>query len=52
MVKDQVHRPDVVTINLPEYERQRAEEAAYRRYLKELDPAWLGIYGSTDGDED
>jgi hypothetical protein len=47
-----VRRPDYVTINFAEYERQQAEKAAYKRYLKDLDPCRLGLYGPLDDDED
>ena len=47
-----VRRPDYVTINFVEYERQQAEKAAYKRYLKDLDPCRLGLYGPIDDDED
>jgi hypothetical protein len=32
-------------------EAQRVEREAYRRYLRELDPCRLGLYGPIDDDE-
>src|SRR5262245_15879352 len=47
-----VRRADWVTINFKEYERQQAEKAAYKRYLRELDPFRLGHWGPIDDDDD
>jgi hypothetical protein len=47
-----VRRPDYVTINFAAYEEQQAEKARYKRYLKELDPCRLGIYGPIDDEDD
>ena len=47
-----VRRPDYVTINMEAYEEQQAEKARYKRYLRELDPCRLGIYGPIDDEED
>jgi hypothetical protein len=47
----EVRREDFVTINFELYELQQAEKAAHRRYLRELDPCRLGLYGSLDESE-
>jgi hypothetical protein len=50
--KDQVRRnADWVTIDLVEYERQRADEARWQAYLRSLDPDGYGHWGPTDDDE-
>jgi hypothetical protein len=48
----QVRRPDYVTINIPLWEEQQEEKRRYKRYLRELDPCRLGLYGPIDDDED
>jgi hypothetical protein len=45
------HRPGYVTIDIPRWAEQQAEKARYKRYLKELDPCRLGLYGPIE-DED
>ena len=47
-----VRRPDYVTINIPLWEAQQEEKRRYKRYLRELDPCNLGLYGPIDDDED
>jgi hypothetical protein len=47
-----VRRADWVTIDIGKWEKQQAEKAAYKRYLKELDPCRLGLYGPIDDDYD
>jgi hypothetical protein len=47
-----VRRPDYVTINFAAYEEQQEDKRRYKRYLKELDPCGLGIYGPIDDEED
>jgi hypothetical protein len=47
-----VRRADYVTINIPLWEEQQAEKRRYKRYLKELDPCRLGLYGPIDDEED
>ena len=47
-----VRRPDFVTINIAEWERQREEKAAYKRYLRNLDGWEKLVYGAVDQDED
>ena len=52
--KDQavpVRRADWVTVNIAEYERQLADEARYRAYIRSLDPDRLGLYGPVDDDD-
>jgi hypothetical protein len=50
-----VRRPGYVTIDIPLWEKQQAEKRAekrrYKRFLKELDPCRLGLYGTIDEDE-
>jgi hypothetical protein len=46
-----VRRPDWVTIDIGKWEEQQAEKRRYKRYLKDLDPCRLGLYGPID-DED
>ena len=48
----QVRRPDYVTINIPLWEEQQEDKRRYKRYLRELDPCNLGIYGPIDDEED
>ena len=45
-----VRRPDFVTINVEAWEEQQEEKRRYKRYLKELDPCRLGLYGPVDDD--
>jgi hypothetical protein len=47
----EVRRPDYVTINIPEWERQQAEKLEERRERRRLDPCRLGLYGPIDDDE-
>lgn len=47
----EVRRPDYVTINIPEWERQQADKREERRWRRNLDPYRLGLYGPTDDDE-
>ena len=47
-----VRRPDFVTINIAAWEEQQAEKRRYKRYLRELDPCRLGLYGPIDDDDD
>ncbi len=42
---------DWVTINLAEYERQRADEARWQAYLHSLDPDGYGHWGPLDDDD-
>jgi len=46
-----VRRPDWVTVNMVEYDRHQAEQAAKRRHRRLLDPFKLGLYGPIDDDE-
>jgi hypothetical protein len=43
-----VRRPDWVAINYAAYEAQRADKAAWRRYIRGLDPYRLNLYGSEE----
>jgi hypothetical protein len=47
----EVRRPDYVTINVAEWERQQRDKLEERRWRRSLDPCRLGIYGPTDDDE-
>jgi hypothetical protein len=44
-----VRRPEYVTINMVEYERQQWERAWQREHRRRIDP--LGIWGPLDDDE-
>jgi hypothetical protein len=48
----EVRREDFVTINFELYELQQAEKARHRRYLRELDPYRMNLYGPIDDDDD
>jgi len=39
-----VRRPDWVTINFAEYERQREVDEAWKAYMRSLDPFRMGLY--------
>jgi hypothetical protein len=41
-----VRRGDWVTIDIELWEDQQVEKRRYKRYLKELDPCDIGIYGA------
>jgi hypothetical protein len=47
----EVRRPDYVTINIPEWERQQEEKRQERQWRHNLDPYKLGLYGPTDDEE-
>ena len=47
----EVRRPDYVTINVAEWERQQEDKRADREWRRNLDPYKLGIYGPTDDEE-
>jgi hypothetical protein len=47
----EVRRPDYVTVNIPEWERQQEEKRAEREYQRSLDPYNYGHFGPTYDEE-
>jgi len=45
-------RPDWVTVDIAAWEEQQREKRRYKRYLRELDPCKLGLYGPIDDEEE